>query len=81
MVVREMDTESTPRRCVVNKLGPILVGEAEFTVAPGPSGVTSIVTWREDVHVPYLPRFASGIVGRVGAALFSQSLRRMARTG
>jgi len=27
--------------------------------------------------VPYLPRFASGIVGRVGAALFSQSLRRM----
>jgi len=77
MVVREMDTESTPRRCVVDKLGPVLVGEAEFTVAPAPSGVASIVTWREDVHVPYLPRVLTGIVGRVGGALFSQALRRM----
>ena len=79
MQVREIDHDSDIRRCVVDKLGPILVGEAEFSVAAGPSGVTSIVTWREDVHVPYLPRVLTGIVGRIGAALFSQSLRRMAR--
>jgi len=79
MQVRDIDHDSDIRRCVVDKLGPILVGEAEFSVAAGPSGVTSIVTWREDVHVPYLPRVLTGIVGRIGAALFSQSLRRMAR--
>jgi len=79
MQVREIDHDSDIRRCVVDKLGPILVGEAEFSVAAGPSEVTSIVAWREDVHVPYLPRVLTGIVGRIGAALFSQSLRRMTR--
>ncbi len=77
MQVREIDHDSDVRRCVVDKIGPVLVGEAEFSVAAGPSGVTSIITWRENVHVPYLPQILAGIVGRVGGALFSHALRRM----
>jgi hypothetical protein len=66
-------------RCLVAKLGPVLVGEAEFTVAPGPSADSAVVTWREDVTVPHLPGFLAPVAARIGAALFSWSLGRMAR--
>ena len=63
----------------VNKLGPVLVGDAEFTVAPGRLPSESIVGWRESVRVPYLPRVFAPLVARVGAMLFRSSLKRMAR--
>jgi hypothetical protein len=73
--------DGTTGHCRVAKLGPVLVGEAEFTVVPGPDATTAIVSWREAVTVPLLPRFMAPVVGRVGAALFSHSLGRMGRHG
>jgi hypothetical protein len=67
------------RRCRVDKLGPVLVGEAEFAVAPGAAPGSCEVSWREEVSVPYLPKVAAPLVGWTAAKLFSWSLRRMAR--
>ncbi|MGA1345410.1 MAG: SRPBCC family protein [Ilumatobacteraceae bacterium] len=81
MVTVEQTFDGEHGRCLVHKLGPVLVGEAEFTVAPGPTSGTAVVHWREDVHVPYLPGPLSGLTGRIGALLFAQALRRMERLG
>lgn len=74
-----LEFDGSKGRGHVNKLGPILVGDAEFTVAPGRSADECVVGWRETVVVPYLPAVLSPIVGRIGAALFRSSVRRMAR--
>lgn len=63
--------------CHVDKLGPVLVGFAEVAVEASGSGTQ--VVWHEDVTVPYLPKFLSGVVGKTAAALFASSLRRMAK--
>lgn len=81
MVTVEQSFDGERGRCLVHKLGPILVGEAEFTVAPGGTPGTTVVHWREDVHVPYLPGPLSGLTGRIGALLFRQALGRMERLG
>lgn len=65
--------------CHVDKLGPVLVGSAAFTVAPGPTAGTTVVTWHEDVVVPHLPRFAAPVAAAIGRLLFGWSLGRMAR--
>lgn len=67
--------------CRVAKLGPVLVGEASFTVAPGVSDGTTVVGWREDVNVRFVPRLLAPVVARIGSALFSHSLGRMGRYG
>lgn len=74
-----VEFDGTHGRGHVNKLGPVLVGDAEFAVAPGRSPDECVVGWRETVTVPYLPAMLSGLVGRIGAALFRSSVRRMAR--
>jgi hypothetical protein len=79
MRATESEFDGVSGRCLVAKLGPVLVGEAEFTVAPGATSGTCVVTWREDVTVLHLPRFAAPVAERVGAVLFSWSLKRMAR--
>lgn len=76
-VEQEFDEATSHGRCLVHKLGPVLVGEAEFTVVPGTAPGTSIVHWREDVHVPYLPSPLTGVVGRLGALFFGRGLVRM----
>ena len=76
-VESEFDAETGRGRCLVHKLGPVLVGEAEFTVEPGTAPGTSVVHWREDVHVPYLPSPLTGPVGRLGALFFGRGLVRM----
>lgn len=81
MVTVEQSFDGESGRCLVHKLGPILTGEAEFTVVPGATAGTSVVHWREDVHVPYLPGPLSGVTGRVGALLFKQAIGRMERLG
>jgi len=63
--------------CHVDKLGPVLVGFATVEVAA--EGSNTRVLWHEDVTVPYLPKFLSGVVGKTAAALFASSLRRMAK--
>lgn len=66
-------------RCLVHKLGPVLVGEAEFAIRPGLAAGTTVVQWREDVTVPHLPKPLAPIVAWVSARLFALSIRRMAR--
>lgn len=61
----------------VDKLGPLLRGRAAFTVKP--EGAGSVVTWHEDVTVAHVPRFASPILARVGAAGFKLAVRRLAK--
>ena len=73
--------DGTTGHCHVHKLGPVIVGEAEFTVAPGSGPGTTVVTWREDVTVPKMPRFLAKPVGWVSAQLFGLSLRRMVKAG
>ena len=71
--------DGTSGRCRVRKLGPVLVGEAEFAVGPGLAAGTTLVQWREDVTVPRLPAPLAPIVAWVSARLFALSIRRMAR--
>ncbi len=64
--------------CDVDKLGPVLGGGAGFAVRADGSG--SILEWREDVTVPYLPGFLSPIgafAGRIGFTLALRSLAKM----
>lgn len=71
--------DGTTGRCLVHKLGPVLVGEAEFSVEPGLTPGTTTVQWREDVSVPRLPGPLAPLVAWVAARLFALSLRRLAR--
>lgn len=66
-------------RAHVHKLGPVLVGDAELLVSPGLTDDQAVVVWRESVRMKRLPRFVAPIAARIGAVLFAQSLRRMAR--
>ncbi len=71
------DEASSSGRCVVEKLGPVLSGQAAFAVTSTASG--SAVDWYEDVEVRRLPRFLSPVVARVGAFGFGQSMKRLAK--
>jgi len=63
----------------VDKLGPLLVGTASFTVVAGPTEGTCVVGWTEDVAVPHLPGFATGVVGWLGRQMFAVAIKRMAK--
>ena len=71
----DWDEETRTGVCAVDKLGPILGGSAGFTVRPDGSG--SVLEWREDVTVKYLPKFLSPIADRAGAAGFKFGLRSL----
>lgn len=91
MRVTRCDWDETARIgvCEVEKLGPVLVGGAGFTVAPplavgggSPRAEASgaVLEWREDVTVAYLPRFLSPIATFAGRSGFALALRRLAKT-
>ena len=67
--------------CRVAKLGPVLVGEATFTVTPGIEPGTTLVQWHEDVSVPRLPGFLAPVVGWFSGKAFELSLARMVKRG
>ncbi len=64
---------------IVAKLGPILVGEAEFSVRPGKDSNHTMVTWREDVAVKWLPRFLAPITALVSKKMFANGVKKMAK--
>lgn len=66
---------------LVAKLGPVLVGEAEFSVKPGDAPNTAVVAWREDVRVPFLPKVLASIVGWVSKQAFAFSIKKMVKKG
>jgi hypothetical protein len=77
----EQHFDGASGRCRVLKLGPVLVGEAEFAVFPGLTPGSSVVQWREDVTVRRLPRFLTSVASVLGGRLFAGSLARMVRHG
>jgi hypothetical protein len=62
-------------RCVVTKLGPVLSGQAGFTVSPNGDG--SAIEWFEEVDVKYLPRLFAPVVTKLSAAGFRFGMRRL----
>ena len=63
----------------VAKLGPILVGEARFAVRPGATATSSIVSWREDVSVKWLPKFLVPITAFLSKKMFANGVKKMAK--
>ena len=68
------------RRARIAKLGPVLVGEAEFSVSAGITTESAVVQWREVVRVAHLPRILGPVAAWIGKCLFTMALGRMART-
>lgn len=68
------------RRARIVKLGPVLVGETEFSISAGIATDSAVVQWREVVDVPYLPAMLAPVAAWLGKCLFSFALSRMART-
>lgn len=73
----EWDADAESGRCEVDKLGPVLRGQAGFTVRPEGAG-TGLV-WFEDVEVRFVPGFVAPLVARLGAAGFRAGMRRLAK--
>jgi carbon monoxide dehydrogenase subunit G len=73
----QWDEATSTGRCVVEKLGPVLHGEAGFTVAPEGSGTK--VEWFEKVTVRRLPGPLAPVVARLGAAGFSVGMRSLGK--
>ena len=79
MQVVATSTDTETKTCRVAKLGPVLVGEAEFAVSPASTPGHAVIQWREDVSVPYLPSFLAPVAAALGKALFGASIKRMAK--
>ncbi len=77
-LIERIDDESC-RRARIAKLGPVLVGEAEFSVSAGISTGSAVVQWREVVTVPHLPRILAPVAAWIGERLFTMALGRIAR--
>ena len=73
----DWDDDAQAGVCDVEKLGPVLSGTAGFTVRADGSG--SVIDWREDVTVPYLPAFVAPVAAFVGRIGFRLSLRSLAK--
>ena len=80
MKLVEQTVDGERRRARIAKLGPVLVGEAEFSVSPGLTPDSAVVQWREVVGVPHLPQVFAPVAARIGKFLFAMSLGRMAKT-
>lgn len=71
------DDASSSGRCVVDKLGPVLTGQAGFDVTTTAGG--SAVDWFEEVEVRYLPRLLAPVAAKAGAFGFGQAMKRLAK--
>ena len=80
MHLTDRTVDTCVRRARIAKLGPVLVGEAEFSVSAGIAAGSAVVQWREVVTVPHLPRLLGPVAAWVGKYLFTMALGRMART-
>jgi hypothetical protein len=80
MKLVEQSVDGGIRRAHIAKLGPVLVGEAEFSVSPGITPDSAVVQWRESVSVPHLPKVLAPVAAWIGKFLFTMSLGRMAKT-
>lgn len=65
------------RSATVRKTGPLLLGDAGFTVIATPTG--SMLTWFEDVTVPRVPRFLGPVAVLPSKASFLVALANLRR--
>ena len=63
--------------CQVEKIGPILYGQAGFTVKPDGSGC--VVDWIEEIEVRRVPQFLAPIAAWLGATGFKQGMKSLAK--
>lgn len=75
MVVTAKDDEA--RTATVRKTGPLLLGEAGFTVVSTPTG--SLLSWFEDVTIPRVPSFLGPIAVLPTKASFMVALANLRR--
>lgn len=75
MVVTAREDQS--RSATVRKTGPLLFGEAGFTVVSTPTGC--LLTWFEDVTVPRVPRFLGSLAVLPSKASFLVALANLRR--
>ncbi|CCH76558.1 hypothetical protein BN12_1320008 [Nostocoides japonicum T1-X7] len=68
-----------PHRMRVVKVGRMLRGWAEATVEPGPDG-GSVLTWRESIVPPGLPRALHGVADRIAGPAYDRVLRSLLAT-
>ena len=73
----EWDDADRTGFCTVDKIGPVLGGDAGFTIRP--DGAGSELVWREAVTVPYLPGFLSPVAAWFGRIGFTMALGRFDR--
>ena len=73
----DWDEEIRTGSCSVDKIGPVLGGDAGFTIRPDGSGAELV--WHEAVTVPYLPGFLSRPAAWFGSIGFKLALRRFDR--
>lgn len=69
------DDDDETGRCAVDKLGPLLAGQAGFTVTG--TAETSSIEWFEQVEVSYLPQFLAPVAAKLGAAGFRHGMKRL----
>jgi hypothetical protein len=79
MHVVERRADAGGFRARVDKLGPVLFGDAEFSVRSGLTPNSAVVHWRETVRVAHLPPVLAPIAAFVGKRIFSFALGRMGR--
>ena len=73
----DWDAATSSGDCTVQKLGPVLDGEAGFTVQPDGDGST--IDWFENVTIRFVPQFLAPIVAKIGALGFEQGMRGLSR--
>lgn len=61
----------------VAKQGRVVGGWVRWTVTPTATG--SEVEWRQDLRIPWLPRWLDPVVGLVGRAAYTAGLRALLR--
>jgi hypothetical protein len=66
----------TERRVRIRKLGPVLTGEAGFSVRPL-DHTGCVVTWEEHIRVPVAPGFTAPLLRGLTCVLFRRALRRL----
>jgi hypothetical protein len=70
------DEETGSGRCVVDKHGPVLFGQAGFDVTSTSTG--SVLDWFEDVDVKRMPKFLAPVAAKIGSLGFGQGMKRLA---
>ena len=74
MVVTERD--DAPKTVKIEKIGPHLRGSAGFTVKKFDSD-NCVVTWHENIVVPYVPKFLNHGLARITTVFFQRALKNL----